>query len=92
VVLEALASGVPAVVTADGGPKFIVRSGVSGFVAADDDAFIRCVRELVQDEALRRRMSFAARRQAMETSWDSVWNEMQTAWKATLEVRERVTA
>ena len=32
VVLEALASGVPAVVTPDGGPKFIVRDGETGFV------------------------------------------------------------
>jgi phosphatidylinositol alpha 1,6-mannosyltransferase len=30
VVLEALASGVPAVVTPDGGPKFIVRDGETG--------------------------------------------------------------
>ena len=34
VVLEALSSGVPAVVTTAGGPKFLVESGVTGFVAA----------------------------------------------------------
>jgi len=36
-VLEALASGVPAVVTGDGGPKVIVRKGEMGFVAADEE-------------------------------------------------------
>ena len=30
VVLEAMASGVPAIVTPDGGPKTIVRDGVTG--------------------------------------------------------------
>ena len=50
VVLEALASGVPAVVTPDGGPKFIVRDGETGFVT-DDDHFANAVAELVRDRA-----------------------------------------
>ncbi len=39
VVLEALASGVPAVVTNGGGPRFIVRSGETGFVTKDLPSF-----------------------------------------------------
>ena len=50
VVLEALASGVPAVVTPDGGPKFIVRDGETGFVT-EDDRFAEAVAELVRDRA-----------------------------------------
>ena len=83
VVLEALAAGVPAVVTADGGPKFIVRSGETGFIAQVDSAFLRCVLELARDRGLACRMGLAARRQGMETSWDAVWAEMVTAWQAT---------
>src|SRR5262249_25427604 len=41
VVQEALASGVPAVVMNEGGPRFIVRHGVSGMVTASDDDFRR---------------------------------------------------
>ncbi|HET6207633.1 MAG TPA: glycosyltransferase, partial [Terracidiphilus sp.] len=37
VVLEAMASGVPAIVTPDGGPKTIVRDGETGRIAADED-------------------------------------------------------
>jgi phosphatidylinositol alpha 1,6-mannosyltransferase len=35
VVLEALASGVPAIVTPDGGPPTIVRDGVTGRIVPD---------------------------------------------------------
>ena len=45
VVLEALASGVPAVVTPDGGPKFIVQDGETGFVTKDD-LFSKAIAEL----------------------------------------------
>ena len=41
VVLEALASGVPAVVTSGGGPKFIVHDSKTGFVASDRQNFFR---------------------------------------------------
>ncbi len=41
VVLEALASGVPAVVTGAGGPRFTVRSGETGFVVNHLDEFCR---------------------------------------------------
>ena len=60
VVLEALTSGVPAVVTADGGPKFIVRSGETGFIAQTDSAFLRCVLELARDRVLACKMGLAA--------------------------------
>jgi len=92
VVLEALASGVPAVVTADGGPKFIVRSGETGFIADTDRAFARCVVELAKDRTLAKRMGLAARRQGLESSWDAVWEEMQTAWSMTRTIRARQEA
>ena len=92
VVLEALASGVPAVVTADGGPKFIVRSGETGFIAQTDTAFLRCVVELARNRVLAGRMGLAARRQGMEMSWDAVWTEMETAWHATSDQRVTIPA
>lgn len=91
-VLEALASGVPAVVTSEGGPKFIVRSGETGFIAASDSAFVRSVAELAENRTLGRRMGLAARRQALETTWDAVWQEMLTAWDATRWKESRISA
>ena len=42
VVLEALSSGVPAIVTPDGGPKTIVRDGETGRIVPDDQ-FARAI-------------------------------------------------
>lgn len=82
VVLEALASGVPAIVTSAGGPKFIVQSGESGFVAADDAAFLRLTGELATDAVLRRRLAVQARQQAMGTTWKNVLAEIGVAYAA----------
>ena len=73
VVLEAMASGVPAVVTADGGPKFLVRPGETGFVAAGDDEFLSAVRRLALDAGERLRMGRAARAHALQFPWDHVF-------------------
>ncbi|HYO81344.1 MAG TPA: glycosyltransferase [Bryobacteraceae bacterium] len=84
VILEALASGVPTVVTTGGGPKFLVRSGVTGFVAADDRAFIRCVLDLMNDRELHTRMRQAAREYACSISWDRVFEQVWSTYDAVL--------
>ena len=84
VVQEALASGVPAVVTDSGGPRFIVRDGETGLVAASDRKFCDCVVELARDPALRRRMAAAARRQVESQSWDSVFDEVYAGYAGNL--------
>jgi glycosyltransferase involved in cell wall biosynthesis len=81
VVLEAFASGVPAVVTNAGGPRFIVRHGVSGFVAENDDEFIAQTATLLRDCELRLRMASAAREQAGQESWDSVFDKVYSGYE-----------
>ncbi len=54
VVLEAQASGVPAVVTPDGGPKTIVRDGATGRIV-DDAGFATAVAEILNDPKNMRR-------------------------------------
>lgn len=88
VVLEAFASGVPAVVTDGGGPKFIVREGVSGFVAASDEDFIARTAMLLGDTALRTRMGNAAREQALGESWDSVFEKVYDGYRAGIRARQ----
>jgi glycosyltransferase involved in cell wall biosynthesis len=84
VVLEAFASGVPAVVTNAGGPKFIVNHGVSGFVAQTDAEFIEHTVRLLRDAGLRATMGSAARQQASLESWDAVFDKVYEGYAAGL--------
>jgi phosphatidylinositol alpha 1,6-mannosyltransferase len=79
VVLEALASGVPAVVAPDGGPKFIVRDGATGFVVPDG-GFAGAIALLVRDPARVARMRTAARAYALGCSWDRVFTRVCGAY------------
>jgi phosphatidylinositol alpha 1,6-mannosyltransferase len=83
VVLEALASGVPAVVTPDGGPKYIVRDGETGFVRSDD-GFAGAIAELARDRARLKKMGEAARAYAMGCSWDAVFERVYAAYETVL--------
>jgi glycosyltransferase involved in cell wall biosynthesis len=69
VVLEALASGVPAVVVDRGGPQDLVEPGVTGYVArANDVADMR----LLRDRSLRERMATAGIASASSRDWDTI--------------------
>ena len=82
VVLESFASGVPAVVTNAGGPRFIVREGVSGFVANNDAEFVERTHRLLRDPKLRSSMGASARQQAEAESWDAVFSNVYSGYES----------
>jgi phosphatidylinositol alpha 1,6-mannosyltransferase len=85
VVLEALSSGVPAIVTPDGGPHYIITEGQTGFVA-EDHAFASAILNVLRNPQLHREMCDAARADALSTSWDSVFESVYDAYALALEL------
>jgi glycosyltransferase involved in cell wall biosynthesis len=81
VVLEALASGVPAIVTPDGGPKTIVRDGVTGRIVADGE-FAAAVASVLGNPAKHADMRLAARAHALTMSWDAVFDGVYAGYEA----------
>jgi phosphatidylinositol alpha 1,6-mannosyltransferase len=79
VVLEALASGVPAIVTPDGGPSSIVQSGKTGLIARDEN-FAQATANLLVDGQHLRHMQIEARSQALGASWDTVFEKVYSGY------------
>lgn len=72
--LEAMASGLPVLVTFAGGTAELVRHGVNGFIAPFGDvaALAGALERLTVDGDLRRQMSQANRERAGEFSWPAL--------------------
>ena len=88
VVQEALASGTPALVSGKGGPRFIVRQGVSGYVACDERGFVDVAIRAMADRLTHDRMRRSARRQALDASWGRVLDEVCDAYAAAVGHRD----
>jgi len=69
--LEAMASGLPLIVTHTGGTAHLVEEGVNGwtFPWADVRTLTALIRRLAIDRALARRMGVASRARAAQFSW-----------------------
>jgi glycosyltransferase involved in cell wall biosynthesis len=85
VVMEAQVSGLPALVSHEGGPKEIVADGTTGLVLPGNDAarWTQAVDELLNDPARRQRMARAAAARAdrfsLARTFDAFWSQHTSA-------------
>jgi phosphatidylinositol alpha 1,6-mannosyltransferase len=73
VILEAMASGVPVILSPETGARVGVQNGVSGFLSKD---FAASIQRLIHDRALSVAMGGAARQFAVAHGWDDVFDDV----------------
>ena len=86
VVQEATASGVPAIVTAKGGPKFLVQHGTTGFIASDVNEFARYTIRLMENPLERSKMGKLALEFSRSRSWSRVFDGVYDAYRECIEI------
>jgi len=87
VIQEALASGTPAVVFAEGGPKFLIDDGITGLRASTDEEFVRQAVALATERGRLAAMQAHLRHETLDRSWDSVFEEVWRAYAMALAPR-----
>jgi glycosyltransferase involved in cell wall biosynthesis len=86
VLLEAMASGVPVVVSPETGARVDIRHGVTGFLADDLNGFVESVVRLLQNRTLLNDMGRAARNFSCSMAWDGVFDQVYRTYEVGLEM------
>jgi len=91
VVLEAMSSALPVIVTSRGGPQTMVTDGKNGFIVPVDDsaAFVEKVRGLRDAPLLRAEMRQAARSYAETRPWIKIMQELENYYEEATRLNRR---
>jgi phosphatidylinositol alpha 1,6-mannosyltransferase len=81
VLLEAMASGVPVVVSPETGVRAGVQHGITGFFAGDPSFFKKSVLDLMANGALRQEMGQAALQAAGSRTWYGAFEQVYRAYE-----------
>jgi phosphatidylinositol alpha 1,6-mannosyltransferase len=90
VVQEAMASGLPTIVTNKGGVKNLVIDGQTGYICPDNErAFADAVVRLRDNPALRRQLSHKARQMAEKRPWEAIMAQLEDHYREAVALNER---
>ncbi len=89
---EANASGVPAIVSDKGGPKFIISEGISGFVAHETADYAKYALELYRDREKLAKMKLDSRENALSKSWDSIFESVYDGYAEAIKLEQEKKA
>ena len=90
VVLEALASGTPAICANAGGVRTIVKDKQTGLLCGEKNIthFASAIAELLLDRRKRTEMSLNGRQYALTQTWDSIFEALLTNYEVAIEDRK----
>ena len=77
VTIEAMASGLPAIICKQGGGSGIVMDGTAGFVCDSPEGFCVALRRLIDDPDLRLTMSILARQEVLKYTWNRAMTQLE---------------
>ncbi len=83
---EAMASGVPVIVSDQGGPKFVIADGKTGFVAKNSQDFAKFAMDLMDNPEKLTKMKGSSREFVAAKSWDAVFEGVYDAYRQVLEI------
>ncbi|MBD7962708.1 glycosyltransferase family 4 protein [Fictibacillus norfolkensis] len=91
VVLEAAASGLPAIVSDSGGVAEIVQDGVTGRIckAREAESFIQNIVSIMEDPMLLSSMKLKARNYAMTQSWSAIFGNLLMQYEEVIYMKSK---
>ncbi len=87
VVVEAMASGLPAIAPNSGGVTDLVKDGINGFLydPANPESIMKAVEPLIKDSDLRREFGLRGREMAELRTWEITLNELMENYRKVIE-------
>lgn len=87
VVIEALASGTPAITANYGGVKNIIKAGVTGYLCETGNVmeFTNAILKLLENDSLRKQFGIEGRNYALTQNWDKIFSHLLWHYQAVID-------